>query len=185
MRNTLFATTAIAACLLLPAAVGAQQQQGDVPQEAQQFIDQAAVNNMFEIESSQLALEQAQNEDVQQFAEQMVEDHQAVGDDLEQITNELGVQPPQDLDEQHQQKLEQLQQASGEQFDSQYIQGQVEAHQQAVDLYQQYSEQGQVQQLTQFAQDTLPILESHLERAQELEQQMMGAAGAKQQQQQQ
>ena len=51
--------------------------------DAQKFVQTASAANAWEIESSQLALERSQDEQIQHFAQQMVQDHEAVTERLE------------------------------------------------------------------------------------------------------
>ena len=49
-----------------------------------------------------------------------------------------------------------------------YVQQQMIAHQNTIELFQQFAEQGDNPELQQFAEQTLPILQEHLEMAQSL-----------------
>ena len=62
--------------------------------------------------------------------------------------------------------------ASRSDFDSLYTEMQVQAHEQAVDLFSSYAEQDDREPLREFAATTLPVLEEHLEQARELQQQI-------------
>lgn len=205
MRTTFLMTTAMALMLSVPALGQAQQQQdgnqaqkpqqtqqnggqqqGQVPQQARQFAEFAAISGMFEVQSSELAQQNAEDQQVQQFAQRMIDDHGKANDQLKQIAQQQGIQLPDQLDAEHQQKLDQLRGASGQDFTRQYIQQQVQGHEQAVQQFQQYAQQGQAQELKTFAQDTVPTLEEHLRTAQDLQQQMQPmASGTGQQQDQQ
>lgn len=172
---------------------GVQTQQQTTGQQFQQqnltaagFVRQAAVGNMFEIQSSQLALDRSRNEAIQNFAQEMIDDHQNLGQTLRSVATNVAI--PTQLDQRHLQMLNQLQQATGNGFDRQFLRMQVRAHRQAIALYQRFTEQvgqNQVggfqqtnQQLQQFAQETLPVLREHLQTAQQLRQQIrQGASG--------
>jgi putative membrane protein len=67
-----------------------------------------------------------------------------------------------------------LQQAQGAQFDQAYIQQQVQAHQTAVDMFRNYAQSGDDAKLKQFASQTLPALQQHLQMAQELQRTVHG-----------
>jgi len=84
-------------------------------------------------------------------------------------TAQGGVQA-QGLDAQHQQLLQRLQSADSGSFDRTYVQQQVQAHQQAVDMFTAYSQHGDNAQVKQWAAKTLPTLQQHLQRAQQLQQ---------------
>lgn len=139
------------------------------PMTADMFVMAAASSNAFEIESSQLAVDSAQDEAVRTFAEQMIEDHTAATRELSTVVAQAGLQAPElDLAAQHQEMLDQLQDAEGEEFDSLYATLQVQAHEEAIALHEAYAENGDEDALREFAEQTLPILEEHLAMAQEL-----------------
>jgi putative membrane protein len=71
---------------------------------AAEFVTRAANGNMFEIQSSQAALEKTQNDQVRQFAQKMVQDHTGAGDRLKQAAQ--GQTVPTELDQQHSQMLQ-------------------------------------------------------------------------------
>lgn len=210
--------------------------------EAVEFVRMAAISDMFEIQSSQLAMQRSQNPQVRQFAQEMAQDHQRTTNELQQLVRQMhgaapppgsgstagaaprsgeggggaasssghgasgahgpgaaatgssardgadargsatgggdaraetdmaqAMQIPNRLDARHQQMLRQLQMAQGAGFDRLYAQQQVEAHRSAVDMFQNYARGGDNEQLRQFAQRTLPTLEDHLRKAQQLQ----------------
>lgn len=77
---------------------------------------------------------------------------------------------------QHQESMNQLRTANGEAFDRAYIQSQVTAHQQGLDLVQRMQQNVQNQELRQHLTQTASVIERHLERARELQQNLNGAA---------
>jgi len=146
---------------------GSEAATASTPQE---FATMAAQSNMLEIESSRVALEKAQSDEVREFAQKMVDDHTKAGEEMTQAAAGDGVNDvPKSLDAAHEQMLTQLEQASADQFDSQYVQMQLAAHQQAVALFSSYAEQQGT--LADFAEKTLPTLQEHLEQVQQLAQQ--------------
>ena len=73
------------------------------------FAAVAASSDMFEIESSQLALEEASGEEMRAFAEQMAEDYTAAGEKMKAAAQEHGISPPTSMTEKEQSQIEQLQ----------------------------------------------------------------------------
>jgi putative membrane protein len=65
--------------------------------------------------------------------------------------------------------LDKLQSASGPEFDRAFLDMQVKAHKEAVELFSDYAKAGKSSELKNFAQQTLPILEQHLKMARSLE----------------
>jgi putative membrane protein len=62
----------------------------------------------------------------------------------------------------HQKMLEQLEGATGKDFDALYIDMQAQAHMKAVALFRTYAGSGDDQSLVGFAKETLARLETHL-----------------------
>lgn len=85
------------------------------------------------------------------------------------MTTAQGGTQAEGLDAEHQQLMQRLQQARGAEFDRLYMQQQVQAHQRAVDMFTAYSQQGDNAELKQWAAKTLPALQQHLQRAQQLQ----------------
>jgi putative membrane protein len=135
----------------------------------QDFADKAGVANMFEIESSKVALEKATSDDVKTFAQKMVDDHTKAGEEMKTAADSQGgITVPTELDDAHQQMLDQLNGASGDDFDQMYIQMQTDAHKQAVALFDAYSKNGEDGALKDFAGKTLPTLQEHYDMVQKL-----------------
>ena len=179
-RHILFATAAFA--MLSPAGLAVAQDTNQTTESmaamqvtsAEQFMMMAAMSDKFEIESSELALQNAQNDEIKQFAQQMITDHTANTQKLMQTVEANGgkLEAPEALDERHQTMLENLQGASGESFDAAYIDAQVMAHQEAVALFSGYSENGDNETLKTFAAEQLPVIQMHYEMVQKMDQSM-------------
>ena len=63
-----------------------------------------AISDMFEVQSGQLAAEKAQNGDVKDFGQEMVDDHSKTSEGLKELIKdeEIKVELPAKLDEEHQ-----------------------------------------------------------------------------------
>ncbi len=107
----------------------------------QQYATMAAASDMYEIESSRLALEKAQSQDIKAFAQMLIADHQKSTNDLKSAATQaepaISLAPA--LDGEQQANVQALQAASGAAFDRLYAQQQVQAHQKALSLVQDYA----------------------------------------------
>lgn len=72
------------------------------------------------------------------------------------------------LDPEHQEKINELRNAPEDEFDRRFLEIQIQAHQDAIEAFEQYSERGDEDALQQHAEQTLPALREHLETAQSL-----------------
>jgi putative membrane protein len=100
----------------------------------------------------------------------MANDHSKTSDDLKELIEdeEIKVELPSKLDDEHQAKLDKLKGLSGTRFDKEYVQTQIDAHQKAVALFEGYAAAGDNDDLKKWAGDTLPTLREHLKEAQNL-----------------
>ena len=86
---------------------------------AQDFVTKVAISDMFEIQSSQLALSKQADTDTKPFAEKMVQDHQKTSTELKALVDGGKVKAtlPSALDAEHQKMLDDLKAKSGKDFD--------------------------------------------------------------------
>jgi len=101
--------------------------------DVQQFIEKAAIANMAEIQLGQLAQQQAQDPQVKQFAQMMVDDHTKALDQLKAAAGGQGTIPSA-LDSKHQKLHDKLAKLHGAEFDRAYMDAMVDAHKDAEKL---------------------------------------------------
>lgn len=136
------------------------------------FVKRVAMSDMYEVEAGKIASEKGQSDAVKQFGLHMVEAHSKTTEELKGIVQaeKLTVELPTTLDNKHQRKIDELNNAKPEDFDKTYAQQQVKAHKKAVALFDDYAEDGDNAALKQFAANTLPTIKQHREEAQKLPQ---------------
>jgi len=130
------------------------------------FVKEAAISDMFEIQSSQLAQERG-NATEKEFAQTMIKDHQKTSDDLQAMVSSgvVKAELPIALDSSHQSKLDNLKSLKGAEFSSRYESDQLSGHKDAVSLFERYIKGGDNPKLKDWADKTLPALRHHLELA--------------------
>jgi putative membrane protein len=128
------------------------------------FVAMAVPANLFEVESSKLALERSPSDAVKAFAKRMVEDHSKAGVRIREVLAQARVATPDErLDARHIAKMQELRDAGGA-FDKTYIEMQYTAHVEAVELFKNYAAGGENKQLREFASDVVPTLQAHLDQ---------------------
>jgi putative membrane protein len=157
-----------------PAQAGEQQQ---LAQEDMEFARKAAEGGLKEVRLGELAQQQAESEEVQQFGQRMVEDHGQANEQLKQIAEQKGIELPQELPDDAQQLHDELQEKSGAEFDQAYMDEMVSDHEEDVETFEDYVESAQDPDLRNFAEQTLPTLREHLELARQTQEQVVAAAG--------
>ncbi len=136
-----------------------------VPVSDKTFMTKAAQGGLAEVELGQLAQEKASSNDVKQFGKQMVDDHSKANDQLKSIAAQKGVTLPSDLDARDKAEKERLSKLSGEQFDKAYMRYMVSDHTKDVSEFKKESTSAKDPDVKNFASQTLPTLESHLDKA--------------------
>lgn len=136
------------------------------PEDRTAYVKMAAASDLFEIQSSQMALAKSQNAAVRQFAQMLVAHHTQTTQTLTAAAAAAGVPPmtpqlmPMQVD-----MLARLQAASGAGFDRLYMQQQVPAHEMALALHSNYASNGDAPPLRQAAAAATPIVRQHLDQA--------------------
>lgn len=134
------------------------------------FVQEAVVGNLFEVESSKLALDRSQNATIKTFAKLMVDDHSAAGVKLaDAISEAKQPRPPLKLDAKRQTLLDGLAARKGKDFDKFFVETQHKAHVEAVALFESYAATGEDARLKALAGELLPTLKGHLMRIEKIE----------------
>jgi putative membrane protein len=102
--------------------------------DPQKFVEKAAISNMAEIQLSQLAQQRAQDPDVKQFAQMMVDEHTKAQNELQQAASASNYTIPASLDSKHQKTYDKLSNLNGAEFDRAYMKAMVNAHEDAAKL---------------------------------------------------
>ena len=186
-----FATATVAAAALL-AACG-QNQQGAAPDQQNQpvnaaqdaasavvgptsaatvgatvdgFVMNAAVGDMYEIESSRMAMERSKNAAVRKIAQMLITDHTASTTKLKSLIDGgqvTGATLPTAMDERRKGMIDNLRGAPDAEFDNRYLDQQAMAHRETVVLMEAYQTAGQNEPLKAFAGEVAPKIKAHLD----------------------
>jgi putative membrane protein len=167
MRYALIAlsTISVAACAPM-ASMGTADMQ---PRDRAGYVSMAAASDLFEIQSSQLAVSKAQRADVRQFAQMLVTHHTQTTAALTAAATASGMTPPTPaLMPMQQEMMEELRNAPAASFDRVYVRQQVPAHEMALALHRNYAANGDAAPLRAAAAAAVPIVQQHLEQARRL-----------------
>lgn len=134
------------------------------------FLAHAGSANQFEIASAQLALQSSVSPSTQSFANMLIADHTAMGQQVAAAATSAGLTPPPPtLLPAEQAMLDQLRASgTGASFNLAFLQAQISAHQQAIQMMQNYAANGDVPALRTVAVGAIPIMQRHLQMAGQL-----------------
>jgi putative membrane protein len=172
----------VPALLFVAAGVGIANAQTAAPTEAPatlsavdfNFVGQANLGAPFQVDSGRIAETKSPSAAIRSYAHLMVTTHIPVVDALNEILQRMHVTPSNTLlHGAYDAMLFTLYADHGAAFDQNYVNGQVEYQKGNAALFQQEIQNGSDPDLKEFARQTLPKIEDHLQRALKL----AGAAG--------
>lgn len=134
---------------------------GKMPTTAKDFVTHAGQDGMAEVALGKIAVERAQDADVKQFAQKMVDDHSKANQELTSLASSKGIAAPTDVNAEQKADSERLSKLSGAAFDKAYMQHMVGDHDEAVATFKTFSERGDDPELKQWAEKTLTTLQEH------------------------
>lgn len=157
------------ATLALVAAVGGMSLSGCAtspgmtmtPRVAPAFVAMAASSDLYEIESSRLALQRTQVPMLRMHAEMMIRDHTNTTAQLKAAAASAGLGVSAQMLPMHAQLLDELTRSAN--FDATYRSQQITSHQQALKLMDTYARRGDVPQLRGVAAAAVPVVRGHLD----------------------
>ncbi|GEM_PF-441110 len=133
-----------------------------------EFVMEAASGGMMEVELGKIAQQKASSQDVRDFGKMMERDHSKANRELKAIIEKQNITMPTVLIDEHKNKVNALTQLSGSEFDKEYMSFMVEDHKEDIEKFQEAAESEENAEVKGWAQKTLPVLQQHLEHAEEV-----------------
>jgi putative membrane protein len=164
--------TALAMSLAAAASAMAQTGGATLHQPDQDFLTKASEGNISEIKLGELAVHKANNPQVKQFAQRMVDDHTKAQDQLTKDMTGSNVVVSDHMTKDAAGLYDKLAKESGADFDKDYMNAMVNDHQDDVNAFNDEVKNGKNEKLRAYAQNTLPTLQQHLQSAKQINQQV-------------
>ena len=138
------------------------------------FADQAFVadtlkNNDAQVQMSQLAQQKASSGDVKEFSQRMVQVHTQLNQQIAPLAKRLDISQNQKPSKQQKKEISQLQQLSGPQFDTAYLQAMAKAQEHSLKQFKS-EESAQNPILQKVAKVDEPVLSQHYQILQKIAQ---------------
>jgi putative membrane protein len=136
----------------------------------QNFVIGAAIADMYELQAGKLALARIDNEQENAFASRMVAAHQKTAQQLRDLvrSEKIDAVMPENLNTDLTLMYNKLEARRGGRFADLYIEQQIQVHQDTIQLFERYVEDGRNERLKTWAGKVLPILRQHLDMARAL-----------------
>jgi putative membrane protein len=137
----------------------------------QEFVDTAAKSDAYEIAAAKLAATNGASAGVKEFALKMIAAHTESTAKIKKAAGDASpaLKPNADLTSDQKSDLAELGTLKGADFDKKYIDEQVEAHEDALNLMKKYASDGTAPTLKVAASEIAPIVETHFAHAKELD----------------
>jgi putative membrane protein len=128
------------------------------------FFKDAAQAGMAEVAAGHTAQEKGASQSVKDFGAMMVKDHTAANAKLKSIAASKGIELPDSPSMMQKAMNKKTDLHSGDSFDKDYIQGQIKAHKDTIELLQKEIDSGKDPEGKAFATQTLPKVKMHLDK---------------------
>jgi putative membrane protein len=135
----------------------------------QDFIANAAKGNRAEVTLGKMVESKTKDPSVRQFAQQMVKDHTTALNELTQLAQSKNITLPEGLPDDATALQSKLSSASGKTLDKDYMDGMVDDHKKDVSEFQDASQNAKDPDVKQWAAKTLPTLQAHLQKAEQVD----------------
>lgn len=149
-------------------ATGEQTGMANMTASDHDFMMEAVMGGMEEVELGRVAAQKGSSDAVKQFGQRMVDDHSKANSELMSLASSKGVTLPTALDEKHQKEVAKLSAMSGAEFDRAYSKMMLSDHNKDVSEFEKQSTKATDPDLKAFASKTLPTLQEHLSMAKAL-----------------
>jgi len=135
----------------------------------QEFVTKAAQGNSAEVELGKIVAAKSKDPSVKQFAQMMVKDHTTALNELQELAQTKNLNFNDDLPDDAKSLQQKLSSDTEKQLDKDYMDGMVEDHQKDVQEFTDKSQNAKDPDVKQWASKTLPTLQKHLEKAQQID----------------
>lgn len=163
-------------------AYGGGMQAGQLDSASRDFLDKTAQNVTGELQLARLAEQKATNPAIQQYAKDVISDHEQLNSQLQQFASKHNVQLPTTPSSDLRTKVSDLQKLSGNNFDKQFLNTMVQQNEKNVNSFVKIAEQENVNpQLQLWAVQSVPKIGTHLVEGRSIQKQIEGGASSGQQ----
>lgn len=163
-----------------PGQAGTQPQAGEQPPGGEQAqLDQQTVQglqelhaiNRAQIQLGEMAQDKELSDRAKELASMIVEDHKNADEQLMTMTQELGIQLQEEpqLPAGMQSRMQNLQQAEGQQFEQQFVRQESEMIQQNLDKVRQLRQQATNERVTSYLDQVMQAMQKQQEQAKALQ----------------
>jgi putative membrane protein len=160
MKAKFLAGIGLATVLALGGPAWAQDKAG------QKFIKEAIEGNLAEVQMGQLAQKNGSSEGVRSYGQMLEQDHGDANKKAAAAASSVSVTPPAEPSKKQKADYDRMAKMTGTRFDSEFAKHMVADHKKDISEYEKAAKKNDA--VGSYANETLPTLRKHLERAQSL-----------------
>jgi putative membrane protein len=149
---------------LVPSVVA----QGTSAISPNRFMMDAAAGGLTEMELSRLALDKASRPEIKTLAQMLIDDHTMVNNELAELAGRKSVALPTEPSPEGRAERDRLSRLSGAAFDEAYLSAVTKGHEKSIRIFTEQSSSGTDADAKAWATKTLPKLQGHLSKVQEV-----------------
>jgi len=132
------------------------------------FLTSAAEGGLAEVQMGQLAQQKGTTPAIKNFGQELVTDHSKANSELQQVASSVGVTLPTQPNAQQKAQYDKLSKMSGAQFDHAFVNYQIKDHEKDIAEFQREAKTGSNPAVKNFAAQTVPALQKHLQTARQI-----------------
>jgi len=156
--------SAIGACLILTATAALAQSSA-----TKKFLTEAIEGNYAEVQMGELAQKNGQSDGVRSFGKMLMNDHGKANQKAIETAKSMNLAAPNGPNAKQKADYDKMARMSGTAFDKSFAQHMVKDHKKDIAAYQKQTKSKDAS--GEYAQETLPTLQKHLDEAQTLQRQ--------------
>ena len=130
-----------------------------------EFVVKAVDGGMLEVELGKLALKNAADPKVKEYAQMMIDDHTKANNELMTAAKAKNISVPTSMSDKCQKKYSGLSEKKGKDFDKDYMNAMVDGHQEMLDEMKKEADNGKDAELKKWAADKISTVSHHLDVA--------------------
>lgn len=161
MTARIIAGLGLAAAIALSAPAAWSQDKA-----SQKFVKEAIEGNLAEVQMGELAQKNGSSEGVRSFGQMLQKDHADANQKATAAANAVGVTPPTEPNAKQKAEYNRMSKLTGARFDNEFAKMMVADHKKDISDYEKEAKQNDT--VGNYAKETLPTLQKHLQTAQSL-----------------
>lgn len=150
---------------------------GNLEEDTRDFVEEAASSSMMEVELAQLAQQNAQSQEVKDYAQMIENDHSQANERLRTIAQQKNITLPAGMKDDHRSEIDDLRDKTGQEFDQEYMDKMVSEHEDDISKFEDMREDVQDPDLQSWIDNTLTTLRQHRDEAERIKESVGGNDG--------